>query len=90
MGFSFRFSLTKLQVRQGITLSPYLTAIPIFVLKIAAPNDEYDILRSKTEDRVLFKAPEQLQEFLGEFVRVKIGLNLYTALLKHTDGKCCR
>ncbi|KAG6612529.1 TKL protein kinase [Phytophthora cinnamomi] len=47
----------------------YLAAIPIFVVKVAVPNDEHDILRFKTEGRVLFKAPEEFQNFLVEFVQ---------------------
>ncbi|KAE9049156.1 hypothetical protein PR002_g51 [Phytophthora rubi] len=46
-----------------------LSAIPIFILKVAAPSKEYDILRIKTEDRVLFKNTETFQEFLVEFVQ---------------------
>ncbi|KAG3120480.1 hypothetical protein PI125_g1119 [Phytophthora idaei] len=45
-----------------------LSATPIFVLKIAAPSDHYDVSPVGQKGEVLFKNPEQLHQFLFEFV----------------------
>ncbi|ETN18660.1 hypothetical protein PPTG_04191 [Phytophthora nicotianae INRA-310] len=44
------------------------SAIPIFVLKIAVPSDHYDISRVGKKNELFFKNPEQLHQFLFEFV----------------------
>lgn len=47
------------------------TAIPIFVLKVELPRDQYEVSGIGRKECVLFKAPDQLRHFLFEFVQVK-------------------
>ncbi|KAL4110638.1 hypothetical protein PRIC1_002329 [Phytophthora ramorum] len=45
------------------------SAIPIFVLKVAVPSDQYDMSQMGMEHRVVFTTPEQFNQFLIEFVQ---------------------
>ncbi|KAL4138638.1 hypothetical protein PRIC2_002143 [Phytophthora ramorum] len=49
----------------------WFSAIPIFVLKVAVPSDQYDMSQMGMEHRVVFTTPEQFNQFLIEFVQPK-------------------
>ncbi|KAL4161711.1 hypothetical protein PRNP1_002263 [Phytophthora ramorum] len=49
----------------------WFSAIPIFVLKVAVPSDQYDMSQMGMEHRVVFTTPEQFNQFLIEFVQVQ-------------------
>ncbi|KAF1793727.1 MutL, C-terminal, dimerization [Phytophthora cactorum] len=67
-------------------------ATPIFVLKIAAPSDHYDVSPVGQKGEVLFKNPEQLHQFLFEFVEVRIygRKSLFCVRYRHfVTCSCC-
>ncbi|CAH0480244.1 unnamed protein product [Peronospora belbahrii] len=47
----------------------FLSAIPIFVLKVEAASDQIDTCGIARKERVRFKAPEQFRQFLVKFVQ---------------------
>ncbi|KAF1792635.1 Ribosomal protein S5 domain 2-type fold, subgroup [Phytophthora cactorum] len=83
----------------SLTFRICFPATPIFVLKIAAPSDHYDVSPVGQKGEVLFKNPEQLHQFLFEFVeslaaaefnRTQVG-NRYCVRYRHfVTCSCCK
>lgn len=60
------------------------SSIPIFVLKVEIPSDQFDASGIGMKEHLLFKAPDQFQRFLYEFVQ-----NLAATEAKKAEAQVC-